>query len=150
MNADRVWEQAVWRTWGLGFTQFAFLNPAILRSLYPDVEVGVVARFPAQIEFAQKLGATRVFTDPFDRQQLIEDVCAWSGGEVIPTPRGLPMAFPGGIDVVYDTIGKSETLEVGCRVVRSRGTLVQAGPMKTNAMTKHRCTKRSRLTFFFC
>jgi len=100
---------------------------AILRALYPDVEVGVVARFSAQIEFAHKLGATVVFTDPFDRLQLIEDVSEWSGGEVIPTPRGLPMAFPGGIDVVYDTIGKAETLEVGCRVVRSRGTLVQAG-----------------------
>ena len=37
------------------------------------------------------------------------------------------MAFPGGVDVVYDTIGKGETLEVGSRVVRSRGTLVQAG-----------------------
>jgi threonine dehydrogenase-like Zn-dependent dehydrogenase len=100
---------------------------AILRALFPDVEVAVIARFPAQIEFAQKLGAAKLFTDPFDRQQLIEDVCAWSGGELIPTPRGLPMAFPGGIDVVYDTIGKAETLEVGCRVVRSRGTLVQAG-----------------------
>jgi threonine dehydrogenase-like Zn-dependent dehydrogenase len=100
---------------------------AVLRALFPDVEVGVVARFPAQIDFAHKLGAAQVFTDPFDRAQLIEDVSAWSGGEVIAVPRGLPMAFPGGIDVVYDTIGKAETLEVGCRVVRSRGTLVQAG-----------------------
>ncbi|MEE2662884.1 MAG: alcohol dehydrogenase catalytic domain-containing protein [Myxococcota bacterium] len=100
---------------------------AILRALFADVEVGVVARFPAQIEFAHELGAARVFTDPFDRGQLIEDVCDWSGGQLLAVPRGLPMAFPGGIDVVYDTIGKAETLEVGCRVVRSRGTLVQAG-----------------------
>jgi len=100
---------------------------AILRALFPDVEVGVVARFPAQVELARKFGATRVFDDPFDRMQLIEDICAWSGGEVLETPRGLPMAFPGGIDVVYDTIGKAQTLEVGSRVLRARGTLVQAG-----------------------
>jgi threonine dehydrogenase-like Zn-dependent dehydrogenase len=29
--------------------------------------------------------------------------------------------------VVYDTVGKPETFEVGVRVLRSRGTLVQAG-----------------------
>ena len=40
---------------------------------------------------------------------------------------GLPMAFPGGIDVVYDTIGAAETLEVGARVLRARGTLVKLG-----------------------
>jgi threonine dehydrogenase-like Zn-dependent dehydrogenase len=37
------------------------------------------------------------------------------------------MAFPGGIDVVYDTVGAAETLEVGCRVLRARGTLVKLG-----------------------
>jgi threonine dehydrogenase-like Zn-dependent dehydrogenase len=29
--------------------------------------------------------------------------------------------------VVYDTIGKAETFEVGARVLRARGTLVQSG-----------------------
>jgi threonine dehydrogenase-like Zn-dependent dehydrogenase len=37
------------------------------------------------------------------------------------------MAFPGGIDVVYDTIGMAETLEVGARLLRARGTLVKLG-----------------------
>jgi threonine dehydrogenase-like Zn-dependent dehydrogenase len=40
---------------------------------------------------------------------------------------GLPMAHPGGIDVVYDTIGKPETFEVGVRVLKARGTLVKSG-----------------------
>ena len=100
---------------------------AILRALYPDVEVGVVARFPAQVDLARKFGAAQIFDDPFDRAKLIEEICEWSGGELLESPRGLRMAFPGGIDVVYDTIGKAETLEVGCRVLRSRGTLVQSG-----------------------
>ena len=30
--------------------------------------------------------------------------------------HGLPMAYPGSIDVVYDTVGKPETFEVGVRV----------------------------------
>jgi threonine dehydrogenase-like Zn-dependent dehydrogenase len=37
------------------------------------------------------------------------------------------MAHPGAIDVVYDTIGKPETFEVGVRVLKARGTLVKAG-----------------------
>ena len=37
------------------------------------------------------------------------------------------MAYPGAIDVVYDTVGKKETFEVGARVLKARGTLVKAG-----------------------
>lgn len=37
------------------------------------------------------------------------------------------MTHPGHIDVVYDTIGAPETIEVGLRVLAERGTLVQLG-----------------------
>ena len=57
---------------------------------------------------------------------MIEEAAAWSGGILQPS-QGLPMAYPGGIDVVYDTIGKRETFEVGARVLQARGTLVKAG-----------------------
>ena len=40
---------------------------------------------------------------------------------------GLPMCHPGGIDVVYDTVGKPETFEVGVRLLKARGTLVKSG-----------------------
>ena len=57
---------------------------------------------------------------------MIEEAAAWSGG-VLRASDGLPMAFPGFIDVVYDTVGKQETFEVGTRVLKARGTLVKAG-----------------------
>ena len=41
--------------------------------------------------------------------------------------EGLPIAWPGGVDVVYDTVGAPDTLEVGLRVLRARGTIVQLG-----------------------
>ena len=47
---------------------------------------------------------------------MIEEAAAWSGG-VLRASDGLPMAFPGFIDVVYDTVGKQETFEVGTRVL---------------------------------
>jgi len=99
---------------------------AIVHALHPDADVAVVARFPAQVELAKKLGASLVI-DPGDRLAVIEQVTAWAGGKVVPSMFGLPMAHPGGVDVVYDTIGKSETLEVGARVLKARGTLVQSG-----------------------
>lgn len=98
---------------------------AILRALYPDVEVAVVARWDAQAELAGRLGATVVRHEP--RLAVIEQLAAWSGG-VLRTPwEGLPTAWPGGIDVIYDTVGAPATLEVGLRVLRARGTLVQLG-----------------------
>src|SRR5262249_708439 len=98
---------------------------AILRALYPNVEVGVVARFDAQADLARELGASRVFAhEPL--HALIEEIAAWSGG-VLHGQHELPMAYPGGVDVVYDTITRKESLEVACRVLKARGTIVKAG-----------------------
>jgi len=85
----------------------------------------VVARFPAQAALARRLGATVVAPEP--RLALIEQAAAWSGGVLQPVRDGLPMAHPGQIDVVYDTIGKPETFEVGVRLLKARGTLVKSG-----------------------
>jgi threonine dehydrogenase-like Zn-dependent dehydrogenase len=98
---------------------------AILAGLYPTVEVGVVARFDHQAQLARRRGAT-VFT-PEPRLELIEALAGWSGG-VLRTPwDGLPTCHPGHIDVIYDTVGSPETVEVGIRVLAERGTLVQLG-----------------------
>jgi threonine dehydrogenase-like Zn-dependent dehydrogenase len=99
---------------------------AILRALHPDVEVMVVARFPAQAALARRLGAAVV--NPYPREQLLEEAAAWSGGVLQKAERGsLPMAHPGGIDVVYDTVGTGDTAEVGVRLLKSRGTMVKSG-----------------------
>jgi threonine dehydrogenase-like Zn-dependent dehydrogenase len=98
---------------------------AIVRSLHPDVEVMVVAAHPAQAQLARRLGATVVPPEPLE--SLIEQAAAWSGGVLQPVPNGLPMAHPGGIDVVYDTVGTAKTAEVGVRLLRARGTMVKSG-----------------------
>lgn len=99
---------------------------AIIRALYPDVEVMVVARWPAQAALARRLGATVV--DPFPVAQLLEEAAAWSGG-VLQRMEGttLPMAHPGGFDVVYDTVGTAQTAEIGVRLLKARGTMVKSG-----------------------
>ncbi len=99
---------------------------AILRSLYPEVEIAVVARFAAQQEMARQFGASLVLPHE-PRLGLVESLAEWSGA-VLHTPfDGLPIAHPGHIDVVYDSIAKAETLEVGVRVLAERGRLVYTG-----------------------
>ncbi len=99
---------------------------AILRSLYPDVEVGVVARFEAQRAMAEHFGAAQVFAHE-PRLALVEALAEWSGAVLHAPLDGLPISHPGHIDVVYDTIAKAETLEVGVRVLAERGRLVYTG-----------------------
>ena len=98
---------------------------AILGALYPEVEGMVVAAHPAQAAVARSLGAQVVGAEPADA--VIEQVAAWSGGVLQPAPYGLPMAHPGGVDVVYDTVGTTETSEVAVRLLKTRGTLVKSG-----------------------
>jgi threonine dehydrogenase-like Zn-dependent dehydrogenase len=99
---------------------------AILRALYPDVEVGVVARFEAQREMAQRFGASVVFAHE-PRLALVEALAEWSDATLHMPFDGLPVTHPGHIDVVYDSIAKGETLEVGVRVLAERGRLVYTG-----------------------
>jgi threonine dehydrogenase-like Zn-dependent dehydrogenase len=99
---------------------------AILRALYPDAEVGVVARFEAQREMAQRFGASVVFAHE-PRLALVEALAEWSDATLHMPFDGLPVTHPGHIDVVYDSIAKGETLEVGVRVLAERGRLVYTG-----------------------
>ena len=113
--------------WGAG--SLGACAVAILRALYPDVDVAVVARFDAQADLARALGAHHVVRLG-EREAMLEDLARWSGGVLRPTMEGmggLPMCHPGGIDVAYDTIGKPETFEIEVRLLKARGTLVKSG-----------------------
>ena len=98
---------------------------AILGALYPDVEVATVARWPAQAALASTLGAHVV--DPEPAEALLEALAGWSGATLRRPWGGLPVAHPGRIDCVYDTVGLPSTVEVGIRLLAHGGTLVQLG-----------------------
>ncbi len=113
--------------WGAG--ALGSCAVAILRVLYPDVEVAVVARFDSQAALAATLGAHLVVRLGAP-EQLLEELAAWSGGVLRPTMEGLgglPMCHPGGVDVAYDTVAKLETFTIEVRVLKARGTLVKSG-----------------------
>jgi threonine dehydrogenase-like Zn-dependent dehydrogenase len=98
---------------------------AILRALHPELRVLAVARFPHQARLAEKLGAQLVLPHAPPRA-VIEAVARETRSEAVEPWRGLPV-LNGGVDVVYDTVGKPETIEVGLRVTKSRGRISITG-----------------------
>ena len=110
----------------IGAGALGLTSVAILSAFYPDVEVAVVARFPAQFDLARQYGASIVVQHE-PRLATLEALAEWSGGVLHQAFDGLPMCHPGHIDVVYDTVGKPETFEVGVRVLAERGKLVYTG-----------------------
>jgi threonine dehydrogenase-like Zn-dependent dehydrogenase len=108
-----------------GVGTLGLLAIAILRFLHPDVRVLAIARYDHQARLAEKLGAERVL--PHRPTRGVVAGIAGALGVAENTPwRGLPM-LNGGVDVVYDTVTSPETLEVGVRITRSRGSIVALG-----------------------
>ncbi len=108
-----------------GCGTLGLLAVAILRALHPTVRVLAVARFPHQGQLAAGFGAEAVLPHR-PLRALIEALGERLGAELQEPMRGLPM-LNGGVDVVYDTVTAAETLEVGVRVTRPRGSIVGLG-----------------------
>jgi threonine dehydrogenase-like Zn-dependent dehydrogenase len=108
-----------------GCGTLGLLSIPILRLLHPDVTVLAIARFPHQAELAERMGAHQVLRHRPTRE-LVEQIAEATGSGLQRPWRGLPM-LTGGVDVVYDSVGLPETLEVGVRVTRSRGRIAVTG-----------------------
>ncbi len=98
---------------------------AILRALHPEVRVLAVARFEHQARLAERFGAERALRHRPTRR-ILEALAEVTGVDLMEPWRGLPM-LNGGADVIYDTVSSAETLEVGVRAVRTRGSIVALG-----------------------
>ena len=101
------------------------LSVAILRRLYPSAQVAVVARYPHQAELASELGAHLVINSR-SPAEVVEAVAALTGARVYRPGRNLPWLLRG-VDVIYDTVGTAQSLEVGVRVATSRAPIVITG-----------------------
>ncbi len=97
----------------------------VLRALFPAARVAVVARYPHQAELARQLGAERVIRTR-DPAAVVEGVADMVGARVHRPGHGLPWLLRG-VDVIYDTVGTAETLEVGVRVANPRASIVVTG-----------------------
>jgi threonine dehydrogenase-like Zn-dependent dehydrogenase len=108
--------------YGLG--TLGILTVSILRTLYPEVEVYAIGRYPHQTKLATELGASVVLAGP--PADLIQGVAKAVGAEPLQPPRGLPWLLDG-VGIVYDIVGSAQSLETAIRLVQSGGRVVVAG-----------------------
>jgi threonine dehydrogenase-like Zn-dependent dehydrogenase len=111
--------------WGAGALGTSAI--AILRALHPSVEICAVARTTAQQELAAKLGAHEIIASEQPPEEIVVALASWSGGVLRQPWNGLPVAHPGFVDVVYDTIGSPATIEQALRVMKARGSISVTG-----------------------
>ncbi len=109
-----------------GCGTLGLLAVAILRALYPATRVLAVARFPHQQALAERFGAAVVMAHEPTRN-IVERTAVETSAQIMTPWYGLPWLHGGGVDVVYDTVGLPETLEVGLRVAAARGAIVVTG-----------------------
>lgn len=93
---------------------------AAVKVVKPKARILVIARYPQQVEAAQRLGAAAVLTVT-KGAAIIDAVARFTNSRTWKSRwYGLPM-LAGGVDAVYDSICAPDTLEIGIRVTRPRG-----------------------------
>lgn len=92
-----------------------------LRALSPECDITVIARYPHQMEMAQRLGATRVVND-----NIYTTAAAATDGRLYTGPFNNRMML-GGFDVIFDCVGSARSLQDCLRVARAGGTVVLVG-----------------------
>jgi threonine dehydrogenase-like Zn-dependent dehydrogenase len=109
-----------------GCGTLGLLAIAILRSLHPETRVLAIARFPHQHALAERFGASLVLPHrPIG--EIVSRVASATGAQVLSPWYGHPWLYGGGVDVIYDTVGLPETVEVGIRIATSRASIVVTG-----------------------
>jgi threonine dehydrogenase-like Zn-dependent dehydrogenase len=109
-----------------GCGTLGLLTIAILRLIHPASRIIAVARFPHQRALAERFGAHVVLPhEPV--ADIVTGVARETGGEVLAPWYGMRWIHGGGVDVVYDTVGYPQTVEVGIRVAAARGAIVITG-----------------------
>jgi threonine dehydrogenase-like Zn-dependent dehydrogenase len=116
-------EQGTAIVYGCG--TLGLLSVAVLNALYPKTRIIVIARHDAQEKLAYQMGATLVIRTR-QPKEIITAIAEYTATPLQHPWYGLPWLL-GGVDVIYDTIGSAETLEVGLRIARPRACIVVTG-----------------------
>lgn len=105
----------------LGAGTMGLVTLAALRALGSKARVLVSARYPSQIEAAQRLGATEIL-----RGDLYQQVAKHTGAQILKPLLG-KLVVEGGVDRVYECVGSSRSLDDANRLARSGGKVILVG-----------------------
>jgi len=107
-----------------GSGTLAFAAIGLLRHLYPAVQIWAATRPGARAALATRLGAHEVL--PSTPDELVAQVAHLVGTTPLE-PWSKRDWLQDGPDIVYDTIGSTETVETSLRLLATGGTLVVSG-----------------------
>ena len=95
---------------------------AMVKIAEPDAHVTAIARYPHQASMASRMGADQILSD----RDAYEEVARLTGACLYEGQLG-NRTVTGGYDIVYDMIGRANTLSDSLRWARAGGTVVVAG-----------------------
>jgi threonine dehydrogenase-like Zn-dependent dehydrogenase len=116
-----------------GSGAMGILSITALRALGSKARILSVARHGYQAALAKEAGADVVLTSR--GKALFEAVAAETGARMYKSKFGNTYMLMGGVDVVYDAVGSTETITNSLRFARGRGTVVligMGGPRKVD------------------
>ena len=107
-----------------GSGSLGLMTILLLRALFPKTRLLVIARRPRMKSLVERLGADALFTS--QGRELIREI-----GEFMKVPLRQPLFgspwLQSGVHRIYDTVGSSETLEIGVRISNPRASIVLVG-----------------------
>jgi threonine dehydrogenase-like Zn-dependent dehydrogenase len=109
----------------IGPGTIGLLVTAALRRLHPDLDITVVCAGEFGARRATAVGATRVVQQP--AANVLTEVAEAVGARLIKPRFGKLPVLDGGVDVVFDCVAAPETVDLGMRLLRGRGTYVMVG-----------------------
>lgn len=105
--------------YGCGIIGILLINA--LRALGSKVKIIAVARHKFQAERAKDAGADEIIT-----KKVFKKFAEITGAKILQPSIGKPV-FEGGVDLVFDCVGTSDTIDNSMRMLKRRGKLVVVG-----------------------
>jgi len=115
--------QAGDRVMVIGCGTIGLMTLQCIRAVQPDCEITALAQFDYQANMARKLGASNIIMLGSD---AYGEVARLTGGRVYRGRLG-NRTIVGGFDLVYDCVGKAQTLRDALRWTRAGGAVVLVG-----------------------
>lgn len=97
------------------------LTTMVVKSLVPEAEVTVLARYPHQQTMAEKLGADHIL-----KKGHYSEIAKLTGGKYFSAPLNKGVVI-GGFDLIYDCVANPQTTNDSLRWVRAGGKVVMVG-----------------------
>jgi len=125
LHAALRWTRAGDTAVVIGPGTIGLLVTAALRRLHPDLDITVVCAGDFGAQQAMSVGATRTVQQP--AATVLAQVATVVGARRIKPRFGRLPVLDGGVDVVFDCVANADTIDLGFRLLRGRGSYVMVG-----------------------